>query len=372
MRQVDYFLFNAYNPLIMNKQFNELSAAELTAKIKVGWNLGNTLDVVYPKLSGKDVTVWEMETGWHNPVTTKEMITTIKNAGFNTIRIPVTWCKTIDDDFNIRKDWMDRVTEVANYAVDNNMIIILNTHHDESIFKFTDAETEKSLAVFKKVWEQIAAAFKDYDENLILEALNEPRTIKSEFEWKGGTSEERANLNKHYQVFVDTVRNSGGNNGRRILMINTYAASIRQCAIEDLIIPSDTAQNKIIASIHAYEPNGFALNTKPVGTEGSTDKWSVDNPDDIFPITDPVDRAYSAFVSKGIPVVIGEFGALNKNNTETRTIWAEYSVRYAKSKGIPCVWWDNGNDNHFLLLDRRNNTIKYPSIIDALMKGTSD
>ena len=356
----------------MNKQFADLSAAELTAKMRIGWNLGNTLDVVSPLLFKKFPAVKKMETGWRNPVTTKKMITTIKNAGFNTLRIPVSWCKTTDEDFNIRRDWMDRVKEIVNFGIDNSMIIILNTHHDESIFKFTSEQTEKSLTVFRKIWEQIADAFKDYDENLILEALNEPRTIKSELEWKGGTPEERANLNKHYQVFVDTVRKSGGNNNKRILMVNTYAASISQCAIEDLKIPSDSLPDKIIASIHAYEPNGFALNTKPVGIDGSVNKWSVDNPKDVFPITDPIDRAYSAFVSKGIPVVIGEFGALNKNNTETRAAWAEYFVRYAKSKKMPCVWWDNGIDQHFLLLDRRKNVIKYPSIAEALMRGTSD
>jgi len=356
----------------MKEQFNDLTASELTAKMKIGWNLGNTLDTIHPSLFNSDVTVSEMETIWRNPVTSKKLITTIKETGFNTIRIPVTWCKAADENFIIRKDWMYRVTEVVNYAKENDLIIILNTHHDERIFKFTNEETKKSLTVFKKIWEQIAAEFKDYNEKLIFEALNEPRTIKSDDEWKGGTSEERSNLNKHYQVFADTIRESGGNNDKRILMINTYAASIRQCAIDDLAIPSDKTPNKIIASIHMYEPNGFALNTKPAGTDGSVNTWNVKNPEDTFPITDPLDRAYSAFVNKGIPVVIGEFGALNKDNTEARTAWAEYHVRYAKSKNIPCIWWDNGNDHHFLLLDRKNNKIKYPSITEALMNGISN
>ncbi|MCL2722228.1 MAG: glycoside hydrolase family 5 protein, partial [Treponema sp.] len=238
------------------------------------------------------------------------------------------------------------------------------------IFKFTNDEVGKSLIIFQRIWEQIADTFKNYDEKLILEAFNEPRTIKSEMEWKGGTADERANLNTHYQVFVDTVRKSGGNNDKRILMVNTYAASIRQIAMDDLVIPTDTVPNKIIASIHAYEPNDFALNVKPVGVDGSVNTWSIDNPDDVLAITDPIDRAYSKFTEgKGMPVIIGEFGALNKNNTEVRTAWVEFHIRYAAKKGIPCVWWDNGIDAHFLLLDRNNLTIKYPTIVEALMKG---
>jgi endoglucanase len=351
--------------------FNDLSAAELVSKIRIGWNLGNSLDTINPAFFKKETTVAEMETRWRNPVTTKNMITTIKNAGFDTLRIPVTWCKAADSNYKIRADWMERVVQIVNYAADNDMYIILNTHHDEGIFKFTDAQTQESLITFRKIWEQIADTFKNYNEKLIFEALNEPRTIGSDLEWKGGTSEERANLNKHYQVFIDTVRNSGGNNGKRVLMVNTHAASIRQEAIEDLVIPVDTVPNKIIASIHAYEPTNFALNTKPVGVDGSVNTWSMDNTDDVFAITDPIDRAFSAFIAgKGIPVIIGEFGAVNKNNTETRTVWAEFFVKYARNKGIPCIWWDNGLDIHFLLLDRHNETLKYPSIIEALMKGS--
>jgi endoglucanase len=153
-------------------------------------------------------------------------------------------------------------------------------------------------------------------------------------------------------------------------MVNTHAASIRQETIDDLVIPVDTIPNKIIVSIHAYEPFNFALNTKPVGVDGSVDTWSINNPDDTFAITDPVDRAYLAFVKgKGLPVIIGEFGALNKNNTEVRVQWVEFHVKYAREKGIPCIWWDNGIDAHFLLFNRHDNTIKYPVIIDALMKG---
>ena len=196
---------------------------------------------------------------------------------------------------------------------------------------------------------------------MIFEGLNEPRTEGSQNEWNGGTAEERNNLNIMEQLFVDTVRASGGNNARRVLMVSTYAASATQTAMNGVGIPEDSAntENKFIVSIHAYEPYNFALNEVM-----SYNTWSPNNSSDTSAITAPLDRAYNTFVSKGMPVIFGEFGALNKNNEAARAAWAEYYVNYAGSKGIPCFWWDDGGN--FRLLNRNNNTFYYPSICDAL------
>ncbi|MDR0321509.1 MAG: glycoside hydrolase family 5 protein [Treponema sp.] len=347
------------------RPFAELSATELVANIKIGWNLGNTLDA-----SGS-------ETSWGNPVTTKANITAIKNAGFNAIRIPVTWSKATNSKYAIKDSWMARVVQVVNYAVDNDMYIILNTHHDEKIFKFTNANTEKSLKAFEKIWKQIAGTFKNYDEKLIFEGLNEPRTKDSSNEWSGGTVEEHNNLKRHYQIFVDTVRASGGNNDKRILMVNTYAASGEVAAINGLVIPNDiSGSGKIIASIHSYAPFNFALNANPVGTKNSVDTWSKSESLDTSAIRDPIDLVYNKFVANSIPVIIGEFGALSKNNDATRAEWAEYYVNYAMSKGIPCFWWDNGilsgNGDIFAIFNRRTNTVSSLQIVNALMRGLAD
>ena len=346
---------------ITSPPFNDISASEIVSDIKLGVNLGNTLDTT--GISGQNPAVAQYETAWGNPVTTQEIIDTYYLAGFNAIRICVTWYKCVDKDYNIRKDWMARVTEVVNYAVNNNMYILLNSHHDESIFKFTAAAADESKKAFKKIWEQIAENFKNYDEKLIFEALNEPRTISSKEEWNGGTVEERNILNEHYQIFVDTVRASGGNNAKRVLLINSYAASGLAAALNNLAIPVDTVQNKIIVSYHAYEPYNFALNKDT----GSVSTWDKSKSGDITPITERVDRAYANFVSKGIPVLIGEFGALNKNNEAARAAWAEYYTTYARSKNIPCFWWDDGGD--FKLLNRRTLAYYYPAIVTGLKKG---
>jgi len=349
--------------------FNDITAAQLIANIKIGLNLGNTLDA-HDNNEGwaKGYTISQMETMWGEAIVTKANITALKNAGFNGIRIPVTWYKVADSNYKIRADWMARVVEVVNYAVDNDMYILLNTHHDENIFKFTNAGKTESIKAFKIIWEQIADTFKNYDEKLIFEALNEPRTIGAGHEWSGGNAEERANLNEHYRVFVETVRASGGNNEKRILMVNTYAASAEQSAIGGLTIPADSAntKNKIIVSIHSYAPFGFA---HQYGTPDAVNTWSAGNPQDTFAITDPIDRAYSTFVINGIPVIIGEFGTRSEKPEAMRAAWAEFYVSYAKSKGIPCFIWNTAEG--FSFFNRTNNTFNSKTVLDAFMRGLS-
>jgi len=333
---------------------DDISAVELVAKIRIGWNLGNTLD------ADPD------ETSWGNPKTKKTNIDAIKAAGFNAVRIPVSWSHHVDKDYKINSAFMNRVKEIVGYASDNNMYILLNTHHDEGIFKFQDKDMDKSKAAFKKIWEQIADNFKDENLRLIFEGLNEPRTKGSSAEWNGGTAEERANINTLEQIFVDVVRASGGKNAKRVLLISTYAASAEQSAMDGVKIPNDPSNSvkKIIVSIHAYSPYNFALNEG----SGKVDKWSKDNPSDRSGVETPLNRAYLTFVSYGVPVIMGEFGALNRNNEIARAEWAQYYVSYAKSVGIPCFWWDDGGN--FKLLNRGNNTFYFPKIKNALIKGS--
>jgi endoglucanase len=230
---------------------------------------------------------------------------------------------------------------------------------------------ERSKRAFVKIWEQICETFKDYSEKLIFEGLNEPRTKGSPNEWNGGTAEERNNVNIYNQLFVDTVRASGGNNVMRILMIPTHAASSLEQPMNSLVIPRDSMnrENKIIVSIHAYEPYNFALNeNSPVNT------WSRANRNDTLPITERIDRAYNLFILKGIPVIMGEFAALNKRNEEARAEWAEFYVSYAKSKGVKCFWWDDGGNNDPPtgggLFVRRSNKFVFPLIVEALMRAS--
>ncbi|MDR1836903.1 MAG: glycoside hydrolase family 5 protein [Treponema sp.] len=362
-------LFSACKPASKTEveasgSFGDISAVELAGNIKIGWNLGNTLDTTDLFWLARNASVRQFETAWGNPVTTKEMLDAVWNAGFNAVRIPVSWAKCADGNYAIRGDWMDRVRQVVDYAVSCGMYVIINSHHDDDIFGLLDTEMEESKLAIKRIWEQIAETFRDYDEKLIFEGMNEPRTKGSPNEWNGGTAEERANLNVLNQLFVDTVRASGGNNVARVLMIPSYAASSTAAAMEAVVIPEDplNAVNKIIVSIHAYEPYNFSLNeNSPVAA------WSAANPSDTSPIIERIGRAFNLFVSRGFPVIMGEFGALDKGNEDARAEWAEYYVRYAKSRGIKCFWWDNGGE--FRLFDRRSNALVFPRIVEALMGG---
>jgi endoglucanase len=167
------------------------------------------------------------------------------------------------------------------------------------------------------------------------------------------------------------VRAGGGNNDKRILLINPYAASGEASAINALIIPTDTMPYKLIVSLHSYAPYNFALNTG----NGSTAVWDKNKTADTDPITQPIDRYYTKFAANGIPVIIGEFGAMNRNNEPVRAEWAKYYVNYAMSKGFPCFWWDNAvisdDGEKFGLLDRQDNTFSYPQIVSALT-GAAD
>lgn len=339
-------------------KIRDISSKELVKEIKIGWNLGNTMDAT----GGTGIM---SETSWGNPVTTKEMIDTVKNAGFNTVRVPVTWEKHLGPapEYTIDKAWLDRVQDIVDYGIDNNMFVIINLHHEDWHFP-SYQNLNKAITELAAVWKQIAKRFEDYDEHLIFEGLNEPRMKDTEYEWNGGTEESRDVVNKLSAEFIHIIRKSGGNNAKRHLMIPPYAASSDPKTWKQFKIPKD---NKVIVSIHAYIPYNFALNSS------GTSSWSTDNSNDTREIDYLMNNIYNYFISKGVPVIIGEFGARDKNNRKDRTVWAEYYVKKASEKEIPCIWWDNGafsgTGENFGLLNRRNLKWQYPEILNALMQG---
>jgi endoglucanase len=362
--------------------FTMLTAAEWAANVRVGWNLGNTLDAHggaggFHWLGGgvyANTSVSEMELTWVDTLTTRELIDLVAEAGFNAIRIPVTWFKALDDDFNIREDWMARVQEIVDWSLDAGLKVMLNSHHDNIIFGLLDRNIMESQYVFARVWQQIAYRFRDYDERLLFTSLNEPRTYGTPGEWTGGTPEERNNLNQLNQLFVDIVRASGGNNAYRILSVPTYAASTAASAQRDFVLPADTVPDRLAVAMHIYAPYAFALAT---GATGTRNTWEADRLSDTSPITNPLTLAYDNFVSRGIPVILGEMGALNRGNEEYRAEWAYFFVSFARSLGMPSFWWDNaqtqantgGGIETFGLINRRRNTIVHTQIVDALMRA---
>ncbi|MBR7085712.1 MAG: cellulase family glycosylhydrolase [Oscillospiraceae bacterium] len=329
-------------------------AQKIVDSIKVGWNLGNTLDCYNITWS-----VTDFETAWGNPKTTKKMIDTVRDAGFNAVRIPVSWNDHLDKEGNIDSLWMQRVQQVVDYAVDDDLYVILNMHHDDytwitPIYYKEQEVTEK----YVKVWSQIADRFKSYDTKLLFEGLNEPRIIDSTDEWTGGTAEERDVINHLLQAFVDTVRKSGGNNSMRTLVITTQAASISEKALNGLVVPED---DNLILSIHSYAPWKFT------SSEFKEEKQFTE--ESKAELDAGFDMLYDKFVSKGLPVIIGEFGAENKDNTADRAAYYAYYLTAAKQRNIPCFIWDNNNisgDGSYGILNRSECTWYYPEIIEAI------
>ncbi len=332
---------------------NDVSPMDMVKEMKIGWNLGNTLDSTSSSI-GVNV-----EMAWGNPRTTQEMIDMVIDQGFNVIRIPVSWGGQMGGApaYNILPAWMDRVQEVVDYAYSRGVYVIVNIHHEDWHFpseENKDAAAEQLTAL----WTAIATRFRDYDEHLIFEGMNEPRKIGTNVEWNGGDKEGRDIVNYYDQVFVDAVRATGGNNTIRNLMVPGYAASSSDTALKGIVLPED---DHLIVSVHAYTPYDFALNLAGRST------WDNDTRD-IDHLMEILDEL---FLSKGVPVIIGEFGAMNKDNEQERVQWAEYYVGKAREYGIPCVWWDNnafnGNGENFGLFNRRESTFPYPDLLKALI-----
>ena len=352
----------------------------------LGWNLGNSLDATGG--SGLDT-----ETSWSNPKTTQALIDKVKSLGFNTVRVPVSWGKHVSgDNYTIDSAWLARVKEVVDYCYKNDMYVILNIHHDTKSsasasgagYYPRSSAYSSSEKFVTSVWSQVSEYFKDYDYHLIFETLNEPRLIGTGYEWwfnKWSIPSEVKDaidcINKLNQKAVDTIRDTGSNNRGRLIMCPGYDASIDGATVSGFKLPTDISGNKnrIAVSVHAYSPYNFAMN---VGS-GSTSTYTSSIKNEL---QDLFSTLKSNFRDKGIPVVIGEFGSTDKNNTAERVKWATDYTALAKKNNIPCVLWDNNafavyngssivlNSEYHGYINRKNNTVTSPAkdVIEALMK----
>ena len=341
-----------------------ISAKELVSELKVGWNLGNTLEANGG--SGLD-----SETSWGNPKTTKEIIDTVQAAGFNTIRLPVTWSNHFTDDkYTIDEQWLARVKEVAEYALADDMYVIINMHH-ENDWLIPDSEHIDSVETqFKAMWTQIAAYFADYGDHVIFEGMNEPRVVGGANEWNGGNADIRSCINKLNQDFIDTVRASSGNNAKRLLLITTEAASISDNSFDGYVFPTD---GNIALSLHAYTPYRFTFDSK--GQSWNTAVFDDSVAKDITTMLDTI-NAYTS--DKDIPVVITECGAVSKildtgaSNAPDVAKWAASFLSQTKERGIPCIFWDNnchyGSGELFGMLKRLDLTWHNPDMMTEIKK----
>lgn len=364
------------------KKWTELDQTQITEAMGLGWNLGNQLEASSGGLPS--------ETCWGNPEITKELIDTVKAQGFKTVRIPVSYLDMIGDgpDYKIDTDWLDRVQEVVDYVVDNDMFAIINIHGDgyytvDHAWLLCAEDDDKQVEIkdkYGKVWTQIADRFKDYDQHLIFESMNE------EFNNDYGKPDANAyeNINAYNQIFVDSVRATGSNNEKRWLLLPGWNTNIEYTAGDDynFKIPTDNGckadGKRIMISVHYYDPFNFTIDeNKTAKTQWG--KYAVKNYDN-WGQEDYVDSQMALlnekFVSQGYPVVIGEFGAQDKTEkfadyNEFRRYWAEYLIKAAKKNGVVCVYWDNGYNGNkgFGIIDRNTLEITQPDLIAGMMRA---
>ena len=350
-------------------------AMALMRDMKCGWNLGNTFDAhngYNGHFSGTG-----MESMWVGIKTSKKLIAAIHEAGFNTIRIPVSWHNHVDKDDVIDQEWMDRVREVADWALDLGMYVIVNVHHDNDVkYFYPDTKHyDRSEAYLTAVWSQIAEAFRDCEDHLIIESMNEPRLVGTQYEWSWNNNSSECRLAAKYinqlnQLFVDIVRASGGNNATRYLAVPAYCASPWYACDQTFQLPEDPADNRIIVSAHAYTPYNFALNLQSADRTFDLEKDQSKKGE----IAQFLNNLYNRFVKYGIPVMMDEFGALDKNgNIQDRVNFTAYYVASASARGITCVWWDNhgfsGNGERFGLINRSTVKWVYPDIVLAIREN---
>ena len=353
---------------------------EIVAQMGAGWNLGNQLEAASNGLVG--------ETYYGNPVITEDLLLAVKDVGFKSVRIPVSYLNKIGSapNYTIDSTWLDRVQEVVDMCVNNGLYAIINIHGDGYntvtggwlLCNGSDQTTIK--AKYEAVWKQIATRFADYDEHLIFESLNE------EFDNTYGTPNRTyySNINAYNQIFVDTVRKTGGNNAKRWLLIPGWNTNIEFTAGDyGFELPTDTYLSKectgkrIMISVHYYDPWEFCGTESGAVTQWgpeATDRGKIASWGDDTYMKSKLKQMHDAFVVNGYPVVIGEYGAIDKtaqdsSNNAYREYYCETLCRYSKELGCIPVYWDNGyNGNYgFGLFDRSNYTVTQKGIINAIM-----
>jgi endoglucanase len=328
-------------------------------QLGIGWNLGNTLEAT----GIKGTTVQQFETAWGNPVTTKQMIDGIRATGFKTIRIPVGWSNLMAPDYTINPDLMNRVEEVAKYALDNDMYVIINVHWDGGWITKFPKEWDPCMAKYTWIWMQIADRFKTYSDHVIFESMNEEGCFDDLWNRYGGqpANKEKAYdiLNVINQEFTDILRNSGGNNAGRYLLIAGYATDIN-CTADPLFkMPSDPAKHSMV-SVHYYSPPGFAILDKDASWGKAAYTWGTRAEQDA--VKQDMEKM-KRFTDAGIPVVVGEYGCPDKKDPASIVRYITTVCETASSMGYIPVFWDAGN-----FYDRKAGKFRNPALGDEFAR----
>lgn len=352
------------------------TARQWNAQVTAGWNLGNQLECPPPGWNNESTSFgcpgnhMQAETSWGSPSITQQTLQAVKDAGFNAVRIPVRWqCHiTNAETMTVNADWMQRVKEVAGYALNLGMKVIINTHHDKWLeSRPTNYYKEYNNQKLALLWTNIANAFKDYDYNLAFAGTNEVHVPNN---WNAPTNENLSVQNSYNQTFINAVRATGGNNLRRHLIVQTYVCNPDFGLYNgDFIIPTDievNGNNYMSVEFHYYTPWDYAGECKynywgkPYKDKGEA------SPSDEKTMTGFFEKAVNTWGDKGLGLVMGEWGVTDRQITgktdlihENMTYYCRFLVSEAIKRGISTFVWDNNSfgsgPEHFGIFDRHNN-----------------
>lgn len=329
----------------------ENEAVAFVDRLGSAWNLGNAFDAVDCTWLSNEL---DYESGWCGAKTTEKLIKAIKDMGFDTIRIPVSWHNHVDEKNNISAKWMARVKEVVDWSLDAGLFVILNVHHDVETGYYYPSEDEykTSEKYLTKIWEQVAAEFKSYDERLIFETINEPRLKGHNNEWWFMVSNPPADvkesvdcINRLNQAALDTIRAAGGNNKDRYILVPGYDTSVDGVTVAGFELPEDSAKNRLIIDFHLYT------------TSAATYKQTIN-------------KIYDKYVKNGIPAILSEYNldpGANEYTDESAEYLSEW-VAYARERGITCAIWDN-NAKEYKLINRADAKWVHEDIAKAIVKA---
>lgn len=349
----------------------ELDAPELMKNIKIGWNLGNSLEAT----GG--------ETAWGNPATTLAMIDKIREMGFNAVRIPCAWDQYLSDEttYEIKSSWLSRVKEVVDYCMQNDLYAILNIHWDGGWLEndIPNGYSEEVNNKQKVLWTQIATYFRDYDEHLLFAGCNEPN-VEDE--------DDMATLLKYEQTFVDAVRATGGKNVYRNLIVQGPSTDIDKTMQYMTSLPVDMTPDRLSVEVHYYsswqfcgmendESWGKAFyfwgeENKKYATGTYEGRWDNICGEDY--IKSQFQKLKERFTDQGVPVIIGEFAAVRRTLPDqqaqeghdlSRAAFDKCVVREANARGLVPFYWDRGDG----VFDRKNLQVYDELEYNGLMEG---
>lgn len=361
------------NPIPADASGMESNAMQLASRIKLGWNIGNTMEAI----GG--------ETAWGNPLVSSELLQLIKASGFDAVRIPIAWDQYADQQSAaISTAWLSRVKQVVQQALDSDLYVLVNIHWDGGWLEnnVVPAKQAQNNAKQKAFWEQIATQLRDFDERLMFASANEPNVENAE---------QMAVLQSYHQTFIDAVRATGGRNAYRVLVLQGPSTDIEKTNSLWTQLPADSSAGRLLAEVHYYSPFNFTLMRQDESWGKQAYYWGkdFDSPTDAarnatWGEEEYLDKWFKAmkiqFVDKGIPVLLGEFSAMRRTNLtgdaltlhlNSRAYYHQYVVQQSLANGLLPFFWDNGGLDNFSsgIFDRHQNRVFDQQTLDALRKG---